>query len=222
MRCCACALLVLLIGPTSCRDAAPLRAVPVVPDATLPPTVVPSNPSVDLKKTARKAEEALRYCAAHDLSTQYAILIDGSLHSGVRRFFLWSFARRRIEHAALVGHGCCDHQWSGTDSREHATFSNVIGSHCSSVGKYRHGARRRSDWGIHVKYELHGLEETNSNALSRFIVLHGWEAIPDEEVYPEGTPEGWGCPAISNASMRFIDSILQEAPKPLLLWIYDD
>jgi hypothetical protein len=215
-------LLVFVFSHGGCRSnaASHLREA-TVSDAATPVPVVPPRPAVDLERTARRADEALRYCKAHDLSTEYAILIDGSLHSGVRRFFLWNFAKRRIDHAALVGHGCCNHPWSGTSSREHPTFSNAVGSHCSSLGKYRIGARRPSDWGIHVKYEMHGLEETNSNALSRFIVLHGWEAVSDEEIYPDGTPEGWGCPAISNASMRLIDSILQKSARPTLLWIYD-
>jgi hypothetical protein len=206
----------------ACRGETPSAPrVPVIANAAVPLKGVAPKPSVDEEKTARKADEALRYAKAHGLSTEYAILIDGSLHSGVKRFFLWSFAKHRIDHAALVGHGCCNNPWSGTASREHPTFSNEVGSHCSSLGKYRIGARRPSDWGIHVKYEMHGLEETNSNALSRFIVLHGWEAVSDDEVYPEGTPEGWGCPAISNASMRLVDSILQGSAKPVLLWIYD-
>ena len=72
-----------------------------------------------------------------------------------------------------------------------------------------------------MKYNLHGLDDSNSNALARTIVLHSWEEITDEEVYPDGTAEGWGCPAVSNASMRFLDSCLQKADKPVLLWQFD-
>ena len=145
-----------------------------------------------------------------------------SLHSGVQRFFLWNVAKNRIDHAALVGHGCCDHPWAGTASRDRPAFSNAVGSHCSALGKYKLGARRHSEWGIGVKYEMHGLEPTNSNALARYIVFHGWEVVSDDEVWPDGTPEGWGCPTVSNASMRFIDSILSASDKPLLMWIYVD
>jgi hypothetical protein len=39
--------------------------------------------------------------------------------------------------------------------------------------------------------------------------------------YPEGTPEGWGCPAVSNLQMRKLDSLLKKEKKPLLMWIYE-
>jgi len=71
-----------------------------------------------------------------------------------------------------------------------------------------------------VKYLMHGLEKTNNNALARTVVFHSWEKVSDEEVYPAGTPEGWGCPIISNKNMRTTDSLLKTARKPVLMWIY--
>jgi hypothetical protein len=65
---------------------------------------------------------------------------------------------------------------------------------------------------------LQGKEKTNSNAVNRAIVLHSWEVVPNNEVYPEGTPEGWGCPAVSNESMKKIDEILKQN-KNVLMWI---
>ena len=61
---------------------------------------------------------------------------------------------------------------------------------------------------------------SNSNALKRFIVFHSWEVVSDEEVYPNGTPEGWGCPTISNNSFRIVDPLLKSSSKPVLMWIY--
>ena len=75
--------------------------------------------------------------------------------------------------------------------------------------------------GIHVNYRLHGLESTNSNAFSREIVLHSWESVADLETYPKGTPEGWGCPAVSDNTMRTLDSLLQNSGENVLLWIYN-
>ncbi len=75
-----------------------------------------------------------------------------------------------------------------------------------------------SQWGIKVNYLLIGKEKTNYNAVKRAIVLHFWENITSEEVYPKGTPEGWGCSAISNENMKEIDSLLK-ANKNMLLWI---
>ena len=74
--------------------------------------------------------------------------------------------------------------------------------------------------GVKIKYTLYGLDSTNSNAFKRLIILHSWELVPDEEIYPDGTPEGWGCPAISNKNFMIIDSMLKNSPKPVLMWIY--
>ena len=107
--------------------------------------------------------------------------------------------------------------------RDHfdTSFSNIDGSHCSSLGKYKIGNRAWSDWGINVKYVLHGLENTNSNAQARYIVFHSWEKVSDTEIYPDGTPEGWGCPTISNKNMKIVDAMLKKSNKPVLMWIYN-
>ncbi|MDQ3100800.1 MAG: murein L,D-transpeptidase catalytic domain family protein [Bacteroidota bacterium] len=75
--------------------------------------------------------------------------------------------------------------------------------------------------GSGIKYVLHGLEPTNSNAQMRYVVFHSWEMVPDEEPYPDGTPEGWGCPIVSNNAMRLIDPKLKASQKPVLMWIYE-
>jgi hypothetical protein len=73
-----------------------------------------------------------------------------------------------------------------------------------------------------LKYcKLHGLESSNSNALKRVVVFHSWEVIPDDEPYPSGTPEGWGCPAISDKDFLKIDAWLQNKKK-VLMWIYNE
>lgn len=177
--------------------------------------------SLDFNKTKQKADDAFEYCQINKMNEDFCILIDMSLHSGVKRFFLWDFKKDTISHLFLVGHGCCDNPWSYEYSKEKVKFSNKDGSHCSSTGKYKIGQRAYSDWGVHVKYVLHGLDSSNSNALSRYIVFHSWEAVSDEEVYPAGTPEGWGCPTISNNSFKKIDPIIQASKKPVLMWIYN-
>ena len=176
--------------------------------------------SVDIQKTRLKAKEAFIFCKSMDFNTDFCILIDMSIHSGLNRFFVWDFNRDTISHSTLVGHGCCDYPWSVDSSKANPTFSNVEGSHCSSLGKYEIGAREHSIWGINIKYVLHGLEATNDNAFSRFIVLHSYEKVKDEEVFPNGTPEGWGCPIISNNNMRVMDEKLENAEKTVLMWIY--
>lgn len=180
---------------------------------------------IDSKKEEIKAKdytsylkEAKKYCKKHNLNQSKFILIDLDLHSGLKRFFIYDLKNNKLMNSYMVSHGCGDHMWSWTSSKEKASISNEPDSHCSSIGKYVIGSRGVSQWGIKVNYTLIGKEKTNSNAIRRAIVLHSWEKISSDEVYPNGTPEGWGCPAVSNESMKEIDVILK-ANKKMLLWI---
>ncbi len=121
----------------------------------------------------------------------------------------------------MVSHGCGKSPWGQTFNKTKATFSNKANSHCSSLGKYKIEKRGYSNWGIHVNYQLNGLDKTNSNAKNRQVVLHSWEDVPDEEVYPRGTPEGWGCPAVSNGFLQRLDSILQHKTQSVLLHCFE-
>ena len=178
------------------------------------------KPQLNMESTRQKSKEALDFCKAKNFNTDFCVLIDMSLHSGIKRFLVWDFNKDSITHRFLVSHGCCANQWSEDNSKNNPQFSNTDGSHCSSLGKYKIGERGYSEWGVKVKYSLYGMEASNSNAFARAIVLHSWEEIPDEEVYPKGIPEGWGCPVISENSFKILDPLLKASTKPVLLWIY--
>jgi hypothetical protein len=184
-------------------------------------TDISNKPSVNKSKLQVKAKEALDFCKRKGYNSNFCFLIDMSLHSGVNRFFIWNFLEAKIEDSLLVAHGTGNYPWNNDFTKENPSFSNKDGSHCTSLGKYKIGIRGYSDWGIHVKYLMHGLEESNSNALARQVVFHSWERVSDTEVYPDGTPEGWGCPAISNAKMLLIDKKLKASKSPVLMWIYN-
>jgi len=162
--------------------------------------------------------EAFDYCRQAEMDTSFMILIDMRLHSGRKRLFVYDFASEAIIDSGMVSHGCCDGDWGEDDSKDSPVFKNISESHCSSLGKYRVGDRGWSNWGIHVNYKLHGLEASNEKAYERYIVLHSWEMVSDEEVYPDGTPEGWGCPAVSDEMMRRLDTHLANK-NDVLLWI---
>lgn len=182
--------------------------------------VASEKPITDWDKINRKAKEALSFCTKNGYNRDFCILIDMSIHSGLNRFFVWNFDSMRVEKEMLVSHGCCDLPWTGDESKEKPTFSNLNGSHCTSLGKYLIGTRGVSQFGVKIKYLLNGLELGNKNALERAIVFHSWELISDEEVYPNGTPEGWGCPAISDVNFIEMDQKLKKR-KNVLLWIFD-
>jgi hypothetical protein len=164
-------------------------------------------------------KEALSFVRKHGYDTALVFIIDYGIHSGKKRAFLANPSKQVVLDSFLVSHGCGSKTWGADHSRDNPQFSNAPESHCSSLGKYKIGKRAYSDWGTHVKYLLHGLDSTNNNALRRTIVLHGWGDVPDTEVYPSGTPEGWGCPAVSEKAMNRIDSFLQSRKKPVLMWI---
>ncbi len=169
-----------------------------------------------------KAKEAKAFCVANQLSTSYCILIDYSIHSGKKRLFVYDFTKDSVVATGMVSHGCGNHLWGMDETKTSPTFSNVEESHLSSLGKYKIGTRGYSSWGININYKLHGLEASNSKAYKRVIVLHSWDDIPHEEVYPQGTPEGWGCPAVSNEFMKYLDDLLKNSSKPVLMWVYNE
>jgi hypothetical protein len=180
-----------------------------------------SSKVIDQEKYEQYAADALDYCNKKGLNQDFFYLVDMGLHSGYKRFHVWDFKQSKITKSYMVSHGCGHLPWSSTYSMEQARFSNQEGSKLSSLGRYIIKERGGSQWGIGVKYLIHGVDATNSNALRRAIVLHSWEQVPDEEVFPKGTPEGWGCPAVSNDSMREIDAMLRKAGANTLMWIVD-
>lgn len=168
-----------------------------------------------------KNAEALAYCKDNGFDEGYYFLIDLSLHPGKNRFFIYDFKQKKIINKNVVTHGSCDVFETNDDKWEKAKFSNKTDSHCSMKGKFKIGKRDYSSWGINVKYWLHGLEKTNKNAVERVVVLHSWDAVSNEEVYPKVSPLSWGCPAVSNDFMKVLDAKLKATKKPVLLWIVD-
>lgn len=177
--------------------------------------------NLDTLRLQNKAKEALEYCKKQQMNTNYCILIDMNIHSGRNRLFLWDFKANKIVLSSLCSHGCGDKPWGLDETKDAPIFSNQPDSHLSSLGKYKIGKRGWSNWGVHINYKLHGLDKTNSNAYKRIIVLHSWEAVENKETYPNGTPEGWGCPAINNEKMKELDGYLKNERTSTLLWIYE-
>ncbi|HAP02179.1 MAG TPA: peptidase [Bacteroidetes bacterium] len=174
---------------------------------------------LDTARLAKYGEKALMFCSQKKFNTDFCFIADMSVHSGKKRFAVWNFKTKNISASGLVTHGCGANGWQTTDSKTKPVFSNIPESHCSSLGKYKIGERGYSVFGMHVKYLLYGLDSTNSNAYDRTIVLHSWEIVPDDELYPEGAPESWGCPAVSNNFMMKLDTLLSASKKPVLLWM---
>ena len=153
------------------------------------------------------------YVAQNGFSTEYCFLIDMSLPSGRNRFFVYDIKKESIVFSGLVAHGCCNESFIA-----HPRFSNNSGSGCSSLGKYKIGDFYRGQWG--KSYRLYGLDQSNSNAYKRAVVIHGHACIEDKEIYPRVLCNSFGCPMVSFKFFNKLSSIIEHSDKPILLWIY--
>ena len=162
--------------------------------------------------TARLIEIG-NYVAQKGFSTKYCFLIDMSRHSGRNRFFVYDLEQQSVVYSALVAHGSCNERFL-----DRGRFSNLNNSGCSSLGKYKVGAFYNGSYG--ASFRLHGLDKSNSNAFSRGVVIHGYDCVPNEEIYPRVLCSSLGCPMVSYDFFDRLSKIIQKSERPILLWIY--
>ena len=178
------------------------------------PTILPAGtkPSGALILRSR-VMEARNYSLEKHFSTRYCFLIDMSIPSGKKRFFVYDFSTNRIIYSGLVSHGS-----GGINYSSEPKFSNDPGSGCSSLGKYKVGEIYHGQYG--KSYKLYGLETSNSNAYRRAVVLHGYNCVPDDEIYPKGVCNSSGCTGVSLNFFNKLAMVIDESQKPILLWIF--
>ena len=172
------------------------------------------KPAIEgLARLKQKIQPAKTYVTEHSFNTQYCFLIDMRIPSGKNRFFIYNLKADSLVAAGLVTHG--SGSATGTDN---LVFSNVPNSLCTSIGHYKIGNSYNGKFGL--AYKLYGLDKTNDKAFNRFVVLHGHECVPDAEVWPALICESWGCPTVSPGFLKLLQVHLNEATKPIMLWIY--
>lgn len=179
------------------------------------PAAVPTEPARPIYTSpfSYRASAARDYALRKGFSTTYCFLVDMSIHSGRKRFFVYDLETNRVIMSGLVSHGSCNGIFL-----EQAKFSNAPGGNCTSEGKYKIGEKYRGQYG--KSYKMYGLESTNSNAYRRAIVLHAYSCIPDEEIYPRVACNSSGCAGVSPAFFEKLSSIIDRSKKPIVLWIY--
>ena len=155
-----------------------------------------------------------QFATANHYSTQYVMLIDLAIHSGSKRFFMIRLSDEKIIHSGLVTHGSSP----STLQPGERQYSNVSGSLCSSLGRYKIGVAYQGAFGL--AYKLHGLDTSNSNAFARAIVLHSHSCVPNEET-DESICQSWGCPTVSPTFLQTIRTYIDRSTKPILMEIYD-
>lgn len=153
----------------------------------------------------------LGYAKQKGYNTNYAFLIDMKLPSGSNRFFVYDFKKDTAVKAGLVTHG-----YGPGDQR--ISFSNVPGSYCTSLGKYKMGNHYNGRFGL--AYKLYGLDSSNSNAINRYVVLHSHACVPGWEVAPQPICMSQGCPTVAPAFLTELRTYLDKAGKPILLYIF--
>lgn len=159
------------------------------------------------------AAEAKAYVRVRNLNTDFCMLLDMSLPSGKKRFFIWDLKKDSLLSAGLVTHGNCYQDWL-----EGRKYSNVEGSGCTSLGRYKTGIAYTGQWGY--AWKLHGLDSSNSNAYVRAVVLHSHACVPEDETEAEICQSN-GCPTVSPGMLTQLKKRITGSAKPVLLQIYE-
>lgn len=170
--------------------------------------------------------EAYNFCKRNNFNERYCIFVDFSQHNQTKRFMIYDFDKKTIVYNCYCAHG--NDGKSKKLEADKNSFSNQIGSHKSSLGKYRIGKRRvinSVDGMFDVSmynipcYEMHGLEKTNSNAHKRGILIHPMPFMDNNWLI---TPPcvSFGCFSIGIEAFDKVSTYIDKSSKPILLWAY--
>jgi L,D-transpeptidase catalytic domain len=159
------------------------------------------------------AKKIYNYAAENGFSTKYCFLADMNLPSGRKRFFVYDLEKNSVVYSGLVAHGSCN-----TTFLSRPRFSNAPNCGCSSLGKYKVGEFYHGQYG--KSFRLYGLDNCNSNAYKRAVVIHGYDCVPDEEIYPRVLCNSLGCVMVSYNFFDRLSRLIGKSEKPIVLWVY--
>ena len=168
---------------------------------TLDRTLTRLAPDADPEVLAHAASAL----ACADPDAERLAVIDFSLPSTEPRLWVFDLAEERLMFEELVSHG------QGTGDAMAETFSNVQGSHQSSLGLFR---TLNSYYGRNgYSLRLEGLEPgINDLAYQRAIVIHGADYVSDAFIRQTGRlGRSQGCPAVrQEVTYPLIDSLKED------------
>ncbi len=133
---------------------------------------------------------------------RWLTIIDYSLPSTEPRLWVLDLERGAVAFRERVAHG------RNTGENSAAIFSNVDGSHQSSIGLFRTAETYIGANGYSLR--LDGLEPgINDRARERQIVIHGADYVSEDFIAKTGRlGRSWGCPALPVATAKpLIDTI---------------
>jgi hypothetical protein len=171
---------------------------------------------VDAGESGRIAQKALglkKFVAQGNFNQRIVFLVDMRLPSGKNRFFVYDLSKDSILQAALAAHGCGNSSFSFSPS-----FSNIEGSNCSALGRYRVGSAYTGHFGR--SYLLYGLDTSNDHALDRHIVLHSYGCVPEVETDPYPICNSQGCAMVAPGFLNRLKPVIDHSSRPILLWIF--
>lgn len=135
---------------------------------------------------------------------RYVVLVDMRKAKSADRLSVYDTKNHVVVYQTKAMHG----KGSG---QEYATrFSNKVNSNCTSLGRYV--VTEQFDGKYGKAYRLVGLDNSNSNALARSIVLHS-----SKYVKANYTAYSLGCPAVSAHALKNLHKYIQTGT---LIWIY--
>lgn len=117
-------------------------------------------------------------------------IADYSLSANQKRFWVIDLKQNKLLFHSLLAHG------QGTGEEMATKFSNIEGSHQTSLGFFITGATYQGSNGYSLY--LHGKDKNyNDNALQRAIVIHGAPYVSNEFIRAnKRLGRSWGCPAV--------------------------
>jgi len=160
-----------------------------------------------------KILEIKNYIKGKNYNQDLAVFINFKIHSGKYRYFVYDLKNNKILQKAIVAHG----DGSVVRNSENLQFSNADGSHQSSLGKYEINESYTGKFG--KAYRLDGLDETNSNARSRSIVLHSYYCISDNESTSSACLS-FGCPMLSKKAFNETAKYIDQSEQPIILYAF--
>jgi len=160
---------------------------------------------------SEETEQLREFAERSGGNTDFGIIVNLGIKSGKKRFFVVDLSSNTIVKSGVVAEGSGD-VYSAYEKR----YSNEPGSMASSLGIYKIGKRAKTT----LSYQLFGLQESNSNAEKRSIVLQASDEVPYEEInFPLLKTNG--SLSLSGRFLKEISPMLNESIKPVLLWVYD-
>ena len=156
------------------------------------------------------------YCDRRGYSTDYYILVDFSIPSGKKRFFIYDLQRGKRLMSSYCMHG------SGKgNTAAQPKFSNNPGSGCTSLGRYVMIGKGGMKFKNCVR--LRGLDKSNYLAEARGILIHSAGKVTrfsgEKKYIPLGT-ESRGCFTVPRSCVEKVMQIYKESSKRRPVLIY--